>query len=395
MIHRIEVENYGSIRESQVLDLALPATTPAMDRFVPSHGDPSVRLPTVVAFFGPNASGKTTVLRAVTSTIAFVVQSFQLAADAPIPHFAPFRSAAWASRPTRITIDFDAEWLGGKANVFRYHLALGHGERGAERVLVEQLSVRQDKRFRALFRRDEQRLRCAPELHLPPSDSRLKAVRANASVVSTMAQLNHDWFRIVWRDIAPTPHNIAGHQTGSPDMTLAIQYFYTDRRSFDALRLHISRIDLGIKDIVIEKTNAGLVAFFIHEGLERPLFLFEESNGTQKFVTMFPLLWFTLSTGRPALIDEVDVDLHPLLVPEILNWFQDPETNPRKSQLFLAAHNVSIMEHLEKEEVFLVEKSRDGASTIIGLRNIKGVRREPNLQRKYLGGAFGAIPNIG
>ncbi|MFZ1414856.1 MAG: ATP-binding protein [Defluviicoccus sp.] len=395
MIHRIEIENFGSIREAQILDLALPATTPVMDRFVPSPGAPNFRLPTVVAFFGPNAAGKSTVLRAVASTIEFVAHSFQWAPDAPIPGFQPFRSADWANRPTRITIDFDAEWLGGKANVFRYHLALGHGERGAERVLAEQLSVRQGRRFRALFRRDEQRLRCAAELHLPPSDSRLKAVRANASVVSAMAQLNHDWFRIVWRNIAPTPNNIAGHQTDIPDMTLAIQYLYTDRRSFDALRLNISRIDLGIKDIVIEKTNAGLVAYFIHEGLERPVFLFEESNGTQSFVTMFPLLWFTLSTGRPALIDEFDVDLHPLLVPEILNWFQDPEINPRKSQLFLAAHNASIMDSLEKEEIFLVEKSRDGASSITALRDIKGVRREPSLQRKYLGGAFGAIPNIG
>ncbi len=395
MIHRIEIENFGSIREAQVLDLALPATTPQMERFVPSPGDPSVRLPTVVAFFGPNASGKTTVLRAVTSTIAFVAQSFGSAPDALIPGFQPFRSADWANRPTRITIDFDAEWLGGKVNVFRYHLALGHGERGAERVLAEQLSVRQVKRFRALFRRDERGLRCAPELHLPPSDSRLKAVRANASVVATMAQLNHDWFRAVWTDIAPTPNNIAGPQPMGPDISLAIQYLYTERASFDALKSHVSRLDLGIKDIVIEKTNAGISAYFIHEGLEQPVFLHEESNGTQRFVAMFPFLWYTLSTGRPALIDEFDVDLHPLLVPEILNWFQDPEINPHKSQMFLAAHNVSIMDCLEKEEIFLVEKSRDGASSITALRDIKGVRREPNLQRKYLGGAFGAIPNIG
>mgnify|MGYP001767569634 CR=1 FL=1 len=395
MIHRIEVENYGSIREAQVLDLALPATTPAMDRFVPSHGDPSVRLPTVVAFFGPNAAGKSTVLRAVVSTIEFVVRSFQLAPDASISHFAPFRSAAWAMRPTWITIDFDAEWLGGKANVFRYHLELANGERWAERVLVESLLVRQGQRFRALFRRDERGLRCAAELNLPPSDSRLKAVRANASVISTMAQLNHDWFRTIWGRIAPTPTNIAGTQPVKPDITLALQYFYKDRASFDALRARIARLDLGIKDIVIEKTNVGLVAYFIHEGLEQPIFLSEESNGTQRFVAIFPLIWYTLCEGRPALIDEFDVDLHPLLVPEILNWFQDPEVNQNKSQLFLAAHNVSIMDHLEKEEIFLVEKSRDGASSITALRDIKGVRREPSLQRKYLGGAFGAIPNIG
>ena len=125
------------------------------------------------------------------------------------------------------------------------------------------------------------------------------------------------------------------------------------------------------------------------------MILEEESNGTQRFLAMFPVLWFTLMTGRPALIDEFDVDLHPLLVPEILRWFQDPETNPNKAQLLLAAHNAAIMDHLEKEEVHLVEKSNDGASSIIALRDVLGLRREPSLQRKYLGGVFGAVPNIG
>ena len=72
-----------------------------------------------------------------------------------------------------------------------------------------------------------------------------------------------------------------------------------------------------------------------------------------------------------------------------MRWFQDPETNPNKAQLLLAAHNAAIMDHLEKEEVHLVEKS------IIALRDVLGLRREPSLQRKYLGGVFGAVPNIG
>jgi predicted ATPase len=98
-----------------------------------------------------------------------------------------------------------------------------------------------------------------------------------------------------------------------------------------------------------------------------------------------------------VLIDEFDVDLHPMLIPEILSWFQDPAVNEseHRAQLFFAAHNVAIMDGLEKEEIYLVEKTRDGASSIVGLKDIKGVRREPSLQRKYLGGAFGAVPNIG
>ena len=396
MIHRIEIENYGSIREAQTIDLALPATTPPMDRFVASHGAPNVRLPTVIAFFGPNAAGKTTVLRAVASTIDFALHSFSLAPDASIPYFQPFRSAYWLNRSTRIVIDFDASWMGGISHVYRYQATVGHGQqRAAERVIAEALSIRNGRRFRAVFRRDERGIRCAPELDLPPSDSRLKAVRANASLISTMAQLNHPMFRSAWEDIALTQRNIRGLQLTPPDINAALRFLYEREEARIDLRTQLSRLDLGLQDIEIESTPHGLLASFSHEGLDRPVLFAEESNGTQRFLAMFPSLWFTLQTGRPALVDEFDVDLHPLLIPELLKWFQDPEINHNKAQLFLAAHNVAIMEHLEKEEIFLVGKSSDGVSSVIPLRSILGLRREPSLQRKYLGGVFGAVPNIG
>ncbi len=395
MIHRIEIENYGSIRETQTIDLTIPATTPPLPRFVPSRGVPNARLPTVVAFFGPNAAGKTTVLRALASTIDFVVASFALAPDQPIPSFQPFRSADWWKEPIRIVVDFDAEWIGGTAYLYRYELAVGHGQQFSDRVLAESLFVRDGRRFRALFRRDERAIRCAPELHLPPSDSRLKAVRPNASLISTMAQLNHQVFRAAWEDVALTHRNIRGLQLTPPNISAALEFLHTNAQAMLALKTQLSRLDLGLKDMIIASSPEGLFASFLHEGLDAQILLGEESHGTQRFLARFPALWFTLQTGRVALVDEFDVDFHPLLVSELINWFHDSDLNPNKAQLFLVAHNVAVMEHLEKEELFLVEKSQEGASSIIPLRDIRGLRREPSLQRKYLGGVFGAVPNIG
>jgi hypothetical protein len=395
MIHRIAIENFGSIREQRAIDLRLRATTPEMGRFVASHGAPEVRLPTVVAFFGPNASGKSTVLRAMTSTIDFVLDSFGLAPDAPIPYFRPFRSNEWRRRPTRIDVDFDAAWIGGVNHLYRYQLTIEHSGKEGARVLAEVLSVREGRRFRSLFRRHEQEIRCAPEMHLPSSDARLKAVRANASVISTMAHLNHEAFRSAWEDIAWTQRNIRGLRLIHPDIELVLRYLREHKIVLDELNLQLSRLDLGLQEMNIYGTAHGLGASFIHDGLDAPVLLEEESNGTRRFLAMFPNIWFTLRTGRPTFVDEFDVDLHPLLIPEVLNWFHDPALNTSKAQLFLAAHNVAIMDHLEKEEIFLVEKSREGASSITALRDVQGLRREPSLQRKYLGGVFGAVPNIG
>jgi hypothetical protein len=397
MIHRVEIENYGSIRERQVIDLRIPATAPDLERFARLMGDESVRLPTVVAFFGPNASGKSTVLRAIVSAIEFAAFSVRLDPGASMPFLQPFRSAEWRSRPTQIQVDFDANWIGDSPHVFRYKLSLARDAAAAEpRVLHESLQVKDGRRFRFLFKRDEQVIRCAKELQLPPSDARLKAVRPNASVISTMAQLNHGLFSDVVEDLASTQRNIRGYHA-SPNIKDALSFLDANREALDALILQLTRLDIGLTDLTLEKTPYGLAATFLHEGLDEGVALLEESNGTRSFITNFPALWYSLKTGRPVFIDEFDVDLHPILIPEILSWFQDPalNENEHRAQLFFAAHNVAIMDALEKEEIFLVEKSRDGASSIVALKDIRGVRREPSLQRKYLGGVFGAVPNIG
>lgn len=393
MIHRVEIENYGSIRERQVIDLKIPATAPGLERFVRAKGDESVRLPTVVAFFGPNASGKTTVLRAIASAIEFAALSFNFQ-PAPISFFQPFRCAEWINRPTRVQIDFDACWIGEHPHVFRYQLSVVRGDDKEQRVLHESLQVRDGHRFRYLFKRDEQVIRCAKELQLPPLDARLKAVRPDASVVSTLAWLNHPIFRVAFEDLVRTQRYVRGYHT-VPSIEHALTFLDANTEALDSLVLHLTRLDIGLADISLEKTANGLVAMFSHEGLDERVSLPEESSGTRSFITYFPALWFSLQKGQPALIDEFDVDLHAMLIPQILRWFQDPDLNNNQAQLFFVGHNVAVMDALEKEEVYLVEKSRQGATSVYGLKDIQGVRREPSLQRKYLGGVFGAVPNIG
>ncbi len=345
MIHRIEIENYGSVRDAVVIDLSVPATAPQIERFAPSRGDPNVRLPTVVAFFGPNAAGKTTVLRALASTIDFALHTFQLAPNAPIPHFQPFRSSDWKDRPTRIMIDFDASWIGTAAHIYRYKIAIAHGKRGAgERVLAESLSIRDGRRFRALFKREGQTIHCASELHLPSGDSRLKVVRPNASLISTLASLNHEFFRSVWEYIWLTQRNVIGFEIINLDVKDALIFLHEHNDALHDLRFELSRMDLGLRDVSIESSPYGLYATFTHDGLDDPVTLPEESHGTTRFVSIFPVLWFVLKTGHLAIIDEFDVNLHPMLVPELLGWFQDMAKNPHGAQLFFAAHNVAVME---------------------------------------------------
>ena len=109
---------------------------------------------------------------------------------------------------------------------------------------------------------------------------------------------------------------------------------------------------------------------------------------------LFPTLYYAMQEGGVAVIDELDNAIHSLLISEIIDLFVDSERNLNRAQLIAVCHNPSILQFLEKEEVYFAEKAPDGTSSIYDLKDIKGVRRESNIYANYLAGAFGGIPKI-
>ena len=95
------------------------------------------------------------------------------------------------------------------------------------------------------------------------------------------------------------------------------------------------------------------------------------------------------------MFDEMDGDLHVDIVGEILSWFRSRETNPHNSQLFVTSHNVGLLDDLEKEEIFILEKTQDGATRLHGAQDVQGLRRDVRLYPKYRAGVLGGIPRLG
>ena len=113
--------------------------------------------------------------------------------------------------------------------------------------------------------------------------------------------------------------------------------------------------------------------------------------------TWFGLIGPTLSalrSGRILLFDEIDASLHPRLSARLLELFQDPETNPYGAQLIFTTHDTSLLNYLNRDEVWLTEKSDSGATNSTALAEFgrDKVRRSLNLEKAYLQGRFGAVP---
>ncbi len=400
MIHEIRVSNFYSVRDEVVLDLRVAKNAPELPRFRTSHSRPDVRLPVVIALVGPNASGKSTLLRALASTLRFATHSFELGVDQDIPGFQPFLASDALSLPTSIVVEFDALWLDPEnPELFRYELQIANGAKRRtvlREVLWHSPSRGKRRAMRRLFERKVgDKVYTGPEMGLRANDARLESLRDNASLISTLAKLNVPLAQKIYLDLTRTQIADSGNfLRTAPEFQWVLKHYLENPERLQRLNRELRRVDIGIKKMTIEPSASGPLAFFEHDGLALPILLNEESAGTRHFVGIFPTLDFVLAAGHLGIIDEFDSFFHPILISELFRWFHDPERNPHKAQLFVTLHNATVLDDLEKPEIFFVEKEK-GATRAYSAQDVQGLRRERRLLDKYLSGALGALPRIG
>jgi AAA15 family ATPase/GTPase len=123
----------------------------------------------------------------------------------------------------------------------------------------------------------------------------------------------------------------------------------------------------------------------------------DESEGTRLWLYCLPDVITGLEVGRTLVIDEIDSSLHPLLVRKLVELFRNPDLNVGGAQLVFTTHDPFLLAPVagepgvERDQVWFVEKQPDGTSELYPLTDFKP-RNEHNLARRYLGGAYGAIP---
>jgi AAA15 family ATPase/GTPase len=127
-----------------------------------------------------------------------------------------------------------------------------------------------------------------------------------------------------------------------------------------------------------------------------PLDFAAESEGTRTWFRLIGPVLTALRSGSLLLFDELDANLHPTLSAELIRLFHDPATNQVGAQLVFTSHDTSLLNHLNRDEVWLTEKDEDGATRLGALAEFAGeqVRRSQNLEKAYLHGRFGALPDV-
>lgn len=191
--------------------------------------------------------------------------------------------------------------------------------------------------------------------------------------------------------------NILYLESWQPPTEEIVNWYERNNEMKSRMKQQMQRSDLAIQDVRIinDDRMGGKQVLFKHRGLDVDIVLPLESSGTKRLFHILPQIQFALASGGLSILDEIDGDLHVDIVNEIIHWFHDRQTNPHDAQLFISTHNVGILDDLEKEELFIVEKGPDSATRVHAAQDVSRLRRDTRLYPKYRAGVLGGLPKIG
>jgi len=413
MLLAFKLTNFRSFLDEQVLHLVhSPRET--------SEGMPHPEILPALAVLGANASGKSNLLRAIELMFGMIRNSAAQPTES-LP-YQPFLLGSGDPGPTlfEAAVQFDG---------VRYDYGF---EYDADRIVSEWLYSSPRGRQRTIFERGLGADWYFGDSLRGGTQALAEATRDNALFLSTARLINHKILSPLQEQFSSLVRVL---HSDSIQMTLQVtldSLAHNPKLRSDVAKL-LRRADLGIASLSIDEGGIPLVVqeatkrFYetvmpeaTPEEIQAQVMLsilrpnlthsgeggadvgipFEwESVGTRNLLAILGPILDRLSTGGVLVVDELDTSLHPRLVSELVKLFVSPKTNPHQAQLILSTHDVTVMMNvngygaLERDELWLVQKDRQGRSEVYSIWRYKP-RKNEVYSRNYLMGRYGGLPRM-
>jgi AAA15 family ATPase/GTPase len=421
MLIEFSVTNYRSYRERQTLSLSATSSKELPDNICKSGLKEMPALLRTVALYGPNAGGKTNLIRAVLLMQQAIVQSAATGQVGVKLNIQPFAfSAKTASAPSEFEIHFIHRGVR-----YQYMFAATRTE-----IVRESLTAYPKGRPQLWFDRTTKRRAgktkwtFGKKLTGTPKIWR-DATRPNALFLSTAVQLNStqlkpvfDWFQEYLICVIPS----VGIEL-NPYLTY--ERFLSGVEGKEAVLQFLGAADLRMKDLDVKRepfnldlqqpaapTSRGHVIVTAPGRLESfsaqafhvahdtkgliALPMSDESQGTQKLFNSAGGFLKVLRNGSTLLIDEIENSLHPKIVRFVIEQFQNPEVNKSCAQLIFSTHDTSVLTNdlLRRDQIWFADRTRYENTKLYSLSDFKARKEEP-YAKNYLRGRYGALPIVG
>ena len=410
MLLQFKVRNFMSFRDEVILDMMASNTDELKENVIEEAGNAVLKTATI---FGANASGKSNVVKAITSAIMTIRESEHIQLGDSLFRIIPFKLDS-LSRFSVTTFEFTFIAEGTK------HV---YGFSADTKIISEEyLLAYYSQRPTTIFHRSNDEYKF-------PSDKTIlqeltKRNIPNRLFLSTATAWNYERTRapFIWLS-----KMIDTYDTNSwvPDFNSLMK---KEQRDFtnELLRIadiniadyHVKKVDLPKEQIEVLK---GITLFremldskqtfngdfystqTIHKIIDKNgdistnvLDLVEESIGTQILFYMSVYLRNAFKQGKIMVVDEFENSLHPLIVEELIRMFHDSAINSSGAQLIFTTHNTNILslDLFRRDQILFVEKDQNTAVSEMYSLSDLSVRRDENIRNGYIHGRYGGIPNI-
>jgi AAA15 family ATPase/GTPase len=381
MILEIRLANFFSIGEEVTLNLqaANLQTKKAKElsgNTFTAHGE---RLLKTVAIYGANASGKSSIVKAIRACVQMILESHNYNENTTFG-FTPFKFGE-ADRPSSFFIRF----MIGEVE-YEYAFSMTRKE-----IITEELYYYPNGRRSIVFTRDERKGPDKRDVYNGRGCIRRPMdVASNTSkktlFVSRASQMD--------REVAKEVFNFFSEQFAPNYIDFDTTLIESSLNEHKELLLKALKIaDSDIVDIRVQQYSPLKITTYHRNNPEVPFdFFTEESDGTQRLFRMMLTLLHIIRENKVLLIDEIETSLHPKLVEYILRLFHHSSS----AQLIFTTHNTRLLslDLLRRDQIYFVNKRQDGSTDLYSLYDYKDFQESMDVEQAYMMGRFEAIPYI-
>jgi len=413
MLIEFSVENFRSFRDEARLSLVAGTGKELYDTNVTEpplpKGVKNIPLLRSAALYGPNAGGKSNLIKALATMQRIVMESSQNLEDLAVT---PFKfSEETISAPSVFEVTILADGI-------RYQYGFSATSAAIhEEWLFAFPKGRSQTWFKRYRKPDGEYEYSFGDKLTGDKDVWKRATRSNALFLSTAIQLNSQQLQPVFNWFS-NKLRIAGIRGWSPRFSAKC---CQDNRKSQVLNF-LKAADFAISDVRVKEEDfssdslptelpSHVRKFFEYEfqgkksiqlttfhksdsGNLVELDLSEESDGTQRMFRFAGPWLDSLEKGNVLFIDELHDNLHPLLVKFLVQLFHNSESNPNQAQLVFSTHETSILSQdvFRRDQIWFCEREEDQKTKLYPLTEFKPRKGVENLERAYLSGRYGALP---
>ncbi len=407
MLLSFKVKNFRSIKDEIALNMQATAGNELKREATFENGN--IALLRAAAIYGPNASGKSNLLKAMMVFKTMVLESLlrsNLPVDLPYEFFK--LSTSTQNKPTCFEISFVLE-----EKVFTYGF-----EFNKVRIQAEWLK----KGNVTLFKRDGQNIKPSRSFK-DSSESLRKQTTEKVLFLSVLSSYNRDLSKKIVEiiskiqvilEIGTTLDYTFGEFLKNPAIAAEIKKFNIEINpgvmDIKATETLTTPAKLNMPDIIkpsFLKEDSPIaqrsMKFFRkiygtqnkEVGIQDMDFMFEESVGTRNAFAMSGPIIDSLEKGNILFIDELNASLHPILCQYLITIFNSKKSNPHNAQLVFTTHDITLLDEqlLRRDQIYFTDKDKFGATELFSLADISE-RKGVSFAKRYLEGRYRAIPYI-